>query len=91
MRMEDKVVLITGATGGIGTANAIRFLDEGASVFLTGRSPEKLDTLAKKFNNSDKIQSCVVEAIDEAAVERSITQCLSEFGRVDSIIANAGT
>ena len=48
--MEDKVVLITGATGGIGTANAIRFLDEGASVFLTGRSPEKLDTLAKKLN-----------------------------------------
>ena len=91
MRMEDKVVLITGATGGIGAATAIQFLNEGASVFLTGRSPEKLDTLAKKLNNPAKIQSCVVEAIDEAAVERSIAQCLSKFRRVDSIIANAGT
>ena len=91
MRMEDKVVLITGATGGIGAANAIKFLNEGASVFLTGRSPEKLDALTKKLNNPAKIRSCVVEALDEAAVEHSITRCLSEFGRVDSIIANAGT
>ena len=91
MRMEDKVVLITGATGGIGAATAIQFLNEGASVFLTGRSPEKLDALAKKLDNPAKIQSCVVEAIDEAAVERSIAQCLSKFGRVDSVIANAGT
>ncbi len=33
MRMEDKVVLITGATGGIGAANAIRFLNEGRRFF----------------------------------------------------------
>ena len=55
MRMEDKVVLITGATGGIGAATANRFLNEGASVFLTGRSPEKLDALAKKLPNPAKI------------------------------------
>ena len=65
--MEGKVVPITWATGGIGAATAIRFLNEGASVFLTGRSPEKLDTLAKKLNNSAKIQSCIVETVDEAA------------------------
>ena len=55
--MEGKVVPITGASGGIGAATAIRFLNEGAPVFLTGRSPEKLDTLAKKFNTLPKYKA----------------------------------
>lgn len=91
MRMEKKVVLITGATGGIGAAMAKQFLNQGASVFLTGRSPEKLADLADGLGAPANVQTCVVDALDEAAVERSVAQCVETFGRIDSIIANAGT
>ena len=91
MRMDKKVVLVTGATGGIGAAMAKLFLNQGASVFLTGRSPEKLADLADGLDAPANVQSCVVDALDEAAVERSVAQCVETFGRIDSIIANAGT
>ena len=91
MRMENKVVFITGATGGIGAAMAKQFLNQGASVFLTGRSPEKLADLADGLGAPANVQTCVVDALDEAAVERSVAQCVETFGRIDSIIANAGT
>ena len=67
------------------------FLNQGASVFLTGRSPEKLADLADGLDAPANVKSCVVDALDEAAVERSVAQCVETFGRIDSIIANAGT
>jgi len=45
-RLSGKVAIISGATGGIGGATAKRFLEEGASVMLVGRSSEKLADLA---------------------------------------------
>ena len=42
MRIEGKTAVITGATGGIGSATARLFLDEGANLVLTGRSVDKL-------------------------------------------------
>ena len=42
-RLEGKTAIVTGATGGIGEATAKRFLEEGASVMLVGRSAEKLE------------------------------------------------
>lgn len=69
MRIEGKVALITGATGGIGSAMAKLFLDEGAKVVLTGRSQEKLSSLLETLGNPDNAMSCVVEALDEGAVK----------------------
>ena len=48
MRLANKVAIITGATGDIGASTARKFLDEGASVMLAGRSAEKLQSLAGK-------------------------------------------
>ena len=44
MKLKDKVILITGASGGIGEATAIAFGREGAKVVLVSRRKEKLDT-----------------------------------------------
>jgi NAD(P)-dependent dehydrogenase (short-subunit alcohol dehydrogenase family) len=82
-RLTGKVAVITGATGGIGEATAKRFLEEGASVMLVGRSAEKLEKTRERLGANGKLKCSVAEAADEAAVEA--------FGGVDILLANAGT
>ena len=55
MRMKEKVVVITGATGEIGTAMTQRFLAEGASVCLTGRSADKLADINESVGAGAKL------------------------------------
>ena len=50
MRLKGKSVVITGATGAIGSATAKRFLSEGANVVLVGRSEDKLRTLSESLS-----------------------------------------
>lgn len=54
-RLDGKVAIITGATGGIGEATAKRFLEEGASVMLVGRSLEKLNGTSRRLVEFDKV------------------------------------
>jgi NAD(P)-dependent dehydrogenase (short-subunit alcohol dehydrogenase family) len=51
MRLENKVALITGGYGGMGRASARLFANEGATVFITGRSEERGDELAREIND----------------------------------------
>ena len=67
MRLKGKSVVITGATGAIGSATAKRFLSEGANIVLVGRSEDKLRSLSESLNHSKAITTCVAEALDEAA------------------------
>ena len=55
MRMKEKVVLITGATGEIGSAMTQGFLAEGASVCITGRSAEKLADMSESLGAGAKL------------------------------------
>ncbi len=64
-RLEDKVAIITGATGGIGEATAKLYLDQGAKVMLVGRSQEKLDATIAKLGADENIAHCVAEANNE--------------------------
>ena len=91
MKMNEKVVLITGATGEIGKEMTRRFLNEGASVCVTGRSAEKLADMDECLSAGARLITCVVDALDEAAVLLSVERCVAKFGGIDAIIANAGT
>ena len=91
MRLKEKVVLITGVTGDIGTAMTQRFLAEGASVCITGRSAEKLADISESLGAGAKLTTCLVDVLDEAAVLSSVERSVAEFGGIDAIIANAGT
>jgi len=82
--LTNKVVLITGATGGIGGAIANQMRAAGATVVVTGRDEKKLS----QFDNSFiKIQSDL--AIDGAA-EKLIDETIAKTGRIDVLVNNAG-
>ncbi len=90
-RLNGKVAIITGATGGIGEATAKRFLEEGASVMLVGRSAAKLKETAERLGGGDRISNCVADAADESAMSSAVDVAIDTFGRVDVLVANAGT
>ncbi len=90
-RLDGKVAIITGATGGIGEATAARFLEEGASVMLVGRSKEKLKATRERLAEFEAIADFVADAADEQATEASVEAAIEAFGGVDILLANAGT
>lgn len=82
--LKDKVVLITGATGGIGGAIATQMKAAGATVVVTGRSMEKLSAFDDSFI---KIQS---DLATDGAAEKLIADTIEKAGRIDVLINNAG-
>jgi 3-oxoacyl-[acyl-carrier protein] reductase len=82
--LKDKVVLITGATGGIGGAIATQMKDAGATVVVTGRNLEKLSNFDDSFI---KIQS---DLAADGAAEKLIADTIEKAGRIDVLINNAG-
>ena len=90
-RLEGKIAIITGATGGIGEASAKLFLEEGASVMLVGRSNEKLQETHRRLSAFGRVATSVADTSDESAIAAAVDTTLSEFGRIDVLFANAGT
>ncbi len=86
-----KVVLITGASSGIGRATAIKCSAAGATVLLVARTPEKLDETRAEIDDAGGaafIHRC--DLSDIADVERMASEVLQEHGRVDVLVNNAG-
>ena len=85
---ENKRVIVTGATGGIGTSVVEKFIEMNATVLATGRNVNKLEELKKKFKNL-KILSFDTSKHDE--IEKFIDSSSNELGGgVDILINNAG-
>lgn len=83
--LNDKVVLITGATGGIGGAIARKMQQAGATVVVSGRNGTKLDS---EFDDSYiKIQS---DLATDGAAEKLISDTIERAGKIDVLINNAG-
>lgn len=91
MKLANKVAIITGATGDIGASTARKFLDEGASVMLAGRSAKKLQSLAEKLNAGNKAKFIAGDIGSELDVEALVNETVKGFGQVDIFFANAGT
>ena len=87
-RFDDKVVVITGGTDGIGLTTAQAFAAEGAHVFITGRRQERLDeALAEIGNGAVGVQGDVSNLAD---LDRLYARIDRDHGRVDVVFANAG-
>lgn len=88
MDMQDKVVLITGASRGIGAASARVFAQQGAKVALVARSRAEIDALAAEIGPRAIAIPCDVSIYDD--VVAAITQAEVAFGPLDVFIGNAG-
>ncbi len=91
MKFKDKVVIITGATSGIGEACAHAFGKEGAKVVITGRSQVKLDnTLAKLQQSGIDCHGVLADAASEQDNKKMAEETMGKFGKIDVLINNAG-
>jgi NAD(P)-dependent dehydrogenase (short-subunit alcohol dehydrogenase family) len=90
-KVSGKVVVVTGATSGIGKACALRLAEAGANVQLVARTVEKLDeTLAEiaAAGGTAQVHSCDISSAEDC--ERLVADILREHGRVDILVNNAG-
>lgn len=89
--MENRVFVITGATGGLGQVAAHAFAERGASLALLSTDQDKLDALARDLNlPSDRILTHAVDLLDPDAVRDSAKAVSAKFGRVDALIHLVG-
>ena len=88
MDMTDKVVLITGASRGIGEAAARGFAAAGAKVALAARGKDRIASIAGEIGSGAMAIPCDVSRFWE--VEAAVRATVAEFGRLDVLIGNAG-
>lgn len=91
MQIEDKVVVITGASSGIGEAAARAFAHGGAKVVIAARRLERLQALAHEIETMGGEALVVQTDISQFdQIQRLVARTLERFGRVDVLINNAG-
>jgi 3-oxoacyl-[acyl-carrier protein] reductase len=91
--LKDKVVLIVGASRGIGAATARAFAGEGAWLALLSRKQEDLERLVEELRSAQpsiEIMTFIRDATDAGCAEAVISEVLGRFGRVDVLVNNAG-
>lgn len=84
MMLKDKVAVIYGSGGAVGSAIAGAFAREGARVFLTGRNLRKVEAVAKAIVDAGgRAEAAQVDAVDERAVDGHLQSAIDQAGRVD--------
>ncbi|MEZ0050250.1 NAD(P)-dependent dehydrogenase (short-subunit alcohol dehydrogenase family) [Mycobacterium sp. MAA66] len=90
-QMNDRVVIVTGASSGLGVAFARGFAEAGADVVLAARRRGKLDDTAGLVAGAGRRALCVeTDVVDPEQVQAMVDAAMTEFGRVDILINNAG-
>jgi NAD(P)-dependent dehydrogenase (short-subunit alcohol dehydrogenase family) len=84
-RDDQRVVLITGCSSGIGLALAVEFLNRGDRVVATARNPETLADLA-----GDSCLTLALDVTDGESVDRAVARTVEWAGRIDILVNNAG-
>ena len=84
MELGEKTVLVTGATGGLGRAITSALAQRGATLVLSGRSPEALQELSDSLPGEHRI------AAADLALEGAAERLAADAGEVDCLVANAG-
>jgi NAD(P)-dependent dehydrogenase (short-subunit alcohol dehydrogenase family) len=89
MRLQDKVILVTGSTTGIGEAIARRVVAEGGRVIIHGRDAERGRALINEFPKRAAL--AVGDLADPAIPATLVDATIREFGRLDAVVNNAAS
>lgn len=87
--LQDRVVVITGSSEGIGFVLAEAFLQKGSRVVINGRRAEVLQAAAAKLGNADRVLAVCADASTAEGAEALLAQTLARFGGVGMLINNA--
>ena len=91
MNYANKVVVVTGASSGIGEESAAEFARQHSSVVIVSRRKEMLDDVAKKLTKyGSEILVCTCDVSQKQQVEQMSKTVLDKFGRIDILVNNAG-
>jgi NAD(P)-dependent dehydrogenase (short-subunit alcohol dehydrogenase family) len=91
MILQNKVTIITGAVGNLGTATARRFQRAGAKTVLVDRSPDRVREAFKDIADSpDHLLAGGIDLSDAASLSQLIEQTHAQFGRVDALVNTVG-
>jgi NADP-dependent 3-hydroxy acid dehydrogenase YdfG len=89
--VKGKIVVITGASSGIGEATAVLLAERGARVVLGARGPERLKSLADRITRSGgEVASAVTDVRKRADLSALVALACEKFGKLDVIFNNAG-
>ena len=89
--LENRTIIVTGASSGIGRAAALLFARQGARQVLAGRDPQRLDNVAAEIAMlGGQAQIVRGDVADGALHEACVESALKEFGRLDGAFNNAG-
>lgn len=90
-RFDGQIVLVTGASSGIGASLAREFAREGAHLVLVARRVERIEALAAEFTSAGRRSIAVAgDVTADGDMERAVELARKEFGRLDVAVANAG-
>jgi 3-oxoacyl-[acyl-carrier protein] reductase len=90
MRLKDRVVIITGASGGLGFHFCKAFLREGARVGVNDISRELVDKAVSELSPLGPVVGLVADVCQRKAVENMVANVVQTYGRLDILVNNAG-
>lgn len=89
--LAGRVIIVTGASAGIGEATARRLVRGGAKVVIAARRPDRLETLARELDPSGaNVLAVAGDVTSDADRRKLVAATLHKFGRIDGLVNNAG-
>ena len=90
--LKDRIILITGASSGLGAEIAYQAALQGATLIITARNRERLEKVAKRCvpYNSGNVASYQLDVANQEQVQQVIAQVYDAYGRIDILVNNAG-
>lgn len=90
MILNDKTVVITGGSAGVGAATARLFAEAGANLMLVARDKKNLEVIAAELRDKTRVEIFAMDVADPDACVDVLKKAQFEFGRVDVLVNNAG-
>lgn len=89
MKLQDKVIIVTGSTNGIGLAIATDIVANGGKVIIHGRKQDDLDTAIQQLGSANTC-GVIADLQDANAPQKLVDTAIEQFGRLDGVVNNAG-